>query len=305
MSDTRGTKQKERVSKIRHKPERESVLRRTFAASQHHATNPVQTSAYHASTGPGGRPSLAAKKIQASESRLAHDFTQIPTHTSRGTGGLRPGISPDDSHNYRLGGAVGGMADTGNAVGAALGNVLGGAAAMLTGIDISTNDTSPAAWFPHGAFRWHIGFSTTGTNGWIVQKVTNTYGGEDSIGGAINNATVGVTPRYYEAWEVDAAGTVSPSAGATNDMFERPDLSTDPAFMDPNTKGRFSMVGEVYFTTTDPATSGLAPNGIPDAGILLAGLTEPADLGVARLHRYANGTWDSTVAPPTHSGSNR
>ena len=140
MSDTEGTKQKERVSKIRHKPERERVLRRTFAASHHHATNPVQTSAYHASTGPGGRPALSAEKIQASQSRSAHDFTQVPTHTTLGTGGLRPSISPEDSHNFRLGGAGGGMADTGNAVGAALGNVLGGAAAMLTGIDISTND---------------------------------------------------------------------------------------------------------------------------------------------------------------------
>jgi hypothetical protein len=173
------------------------------------------------------------------------------------------------------------------------------------GITISTNNTFPATWYPHGAFRWHVGFQTTGTNGWIVQRVTNTYEGEDSIGGPISNTTVGMTPRYWEAWAVDAGGAVSPSDGATNDMFERPELSTDAAFMDPNTQGRFSMAGEVYWTTTDPATSGMAEEGVPDAGMLLASTSEPADLGASRLSRFAEGTWDSTVDPPTHVGNTR
>jgi len=208
-------------------------------------------------------------------------------------------VSIEDRPKVPLGGVGAGMAvDLGTAV-----SRQEDAAAKTADIKITANNTVPPAWFPHGAFRWHVGFATTGKNGWIVQRVTNTYAGEDSIGGAINNTTVGVTPRYYEAWKVDGGGAVSPSNGSTNDMFERPDLSTDPSFMDPSTKGSFSMSGEVYWTTTDPATSGLAEEGVPDAGILLAGLNKPADLGTSRLSRFAEGSWDSTADPPTHSGS--
>ena len=297
MSDAKVANQKERVSKVRRKPERESVLRSTFAAS--HATNTVQTSTFKASSGPGGKPASSVDKIAASKSRIAQNFTQIPTHTTQGIGGLRPGVSIEDSPKVPLGGVGAGMAvDLGTAV-----SRQEDAAAKTADIKITANNTVPPAWFPHGAFRWHVGFATTGKNGWIVQRVTNTYAGEDSIGGAINNTTVGVTPRYYEAWKVDGGGAVSPSNGSTNDMFERPDLSTDPSFMDPSTKGSFSMSGEVYWTTTDPATSGLAEEGVPDAGILLAGLNKPADLGTSRLSRFAEGSWDSTADPPTHSGS--
>ena len=238
----------------------------------------------------------AAEMGSASEARFAHDFTRIPTLTTKGLGGLRPGASTEDSPRAALGGA-------GAISAVARGNTVSREGDEPVDVKINTNDTSPPQWFPHGAFRWHVGFATTGTNGWIVQKVTNTYNGVDSIGGAITNATVGVTPDYYEAWKVDANSAVSPSAGATNDMFERPDLSVDPAFMDPATKGSFSMTGKVYWTATNPTESGMAAQTVPDAGILLSSIGAPADIGVSLLSRLAEGNWDSTVNPPTHEGN--
>ena len=63
------------------------------------------------------------------------------------------------------------------------------------------------------------------------------------------------------------------------------------------------MTGGVHFTTTNPATMGFTTTAVPEAGGLLATTSAPTGLGVARLHRYAQGTWDSTGATPTHTGS--
>lgn len=233
----------------------------------------------------------------------------VPTarpETTNTTAGLKPGASPDKPD--LIGGIGDTLRDVGDVTVTAFGNVVGAAAALITGIDIDTVDTQGPAWGPHGDFNWNVGFQVTGRNqqaGWIVQKITNTYRGEDSNGAAIDNARVGATPSYYEAWAVDNAGVVTPAAGATNDMFQRPDLSVWPAINDNATKGRWSMRAKVYFTTTDPTANGLAPGNVPDAGILPSSVNEPPDLGVARLARFANGTWDSTRLLPTHSGSNR
>lgn len=308
MNNAKATHQKERISRVLHKPENDRVLRRTFAASQVQSSTFVRSAARPswARTGnPTGEPEHATESKPSSQSRISQDFTQIPARTTQVSGGLVPGATAAPDQEKVVGGVFDTLANIGNAAGAALGNLAGGAAAMLTGVNINTTDTSAPVWSPHGAFSWHIGFTTTGKDGWIVQRVTNSYKGTDSKGGKITCARVGATPKYYEAWKVDGSSKVSPSVGATNDMWMRPSLATRPPISDSKTKGRWSMVGEVYFTKTDPAKSGLTKGGVPDAGILLSGTTQPADLGIARLHRYANGTWDSTVTPPTHTGSNR
>ena len=41
-----------------------------------------------------------------------------------------------------------------------------------------------------------------------MQRIVNTYSGTDSSGAAIDHASVGVVPSYYEAWEVDASGGI-------------------------------------------------------------------------------------------------
>lgn len=213
------------------------------------------------------------------------------------TAGLVPGIGQEGATQVVGGRTVGEtIGDIARPVGTALGNIVGSIAGALTGISISSTTHSPATWNPQGHFDWRVGFSTTGTNGWIVQEVKNTYRAEDNAG---NSVVPAYTPNYWEAWAVDGASNVTPGdAVGNNDYWIRPGLG-------PTTKGHWSMKGKVYFTTTDPTTQGFTPGGVPDAGILLSTTAQPSGLGIARLHRYAQGHWDSTVATPYHRGSAR
>lgn len=139
---------------------------------------------------------------------------------------------------------------------------------------------------------------TDGTSGWIVQKITNTYTGTKGDGSAISNATVGAVPSYYEAWAVDGAGAITGSLGRTGnrDKWERPGQGA-------SSKGTWSMAGEVYWTSPDPAASGMSSGGVSNAGSLLSSTTAPASLSACLLARSANGAWDSTVTPVTHTGA--
>lgn len=186
------------------------------------------------------------------------------------------------------------VGDVARPVGTVLGNVVGGVAGALTGISISTSTVSGPTWSNHGAFNWQVGFSTTGRNGWIVQKIKNTYRAQNASGTALGGRVP--TPEYWEAWAVDGSGNVTPNRGAVNDIWGRPSRGA-------GSQGHWSMKGNVYFTTTDPATKGLTRGGVPDAGSLLSSTTSPGGLGVARLHRYAQGTWQTTGTTPTHTGS--
>lgn len=203
------------------------------------------------------------------------------------------------------------LRDIGDVVSTGLGNVVGAGAALLTGIDISTTDTSAPVWTPHSAFMWHITWNMSGrnvgptTNGWLVQNIDSTYSGQDSAGHVIDNARLGFTTNYYEAWPVVAGVVQQPWGGASDDTWGNPDLSVLPSVADPATKGRWSILSKAYFTTTDPTAHGLAPHNVADAGDLPSAVAAPPDLGVARLHRYAHGTWDSTTLIPTHTGGNR
>lgn len=162
-------------------------------------------------------------------------------------------------------------------------------------ITISTNTTTPARWGPNGEFEWVVAFNTNGRNGWIVQEVVNVYRPKDAAGNLLGPPHA--TPKYYEAWTVDAAGTITPNPTGSNDWWQRPNRGN-------NTKGDWSMTGKVYWTTTNPATQGFVARGVPDAGILLSTTTEPAGLGTVKLNRQANGTWDSSSTPAVaHTGT--
>lgn len=212
------------------------------------------------------------------------------------SGGLIPGVKPD-REDVTVGGvrtmgeAIG---DAGRVIGTPLGNAVGSIAGAVTGISVSSTSNTGPTWNNHGNFDWRVGFNTTGKNGWLVQEIVNQFRGEDSTGTAISGASI--TPRYCEAWAVDATSNITPNVGVNNDYWIRPSRGA-------NTKGHWSMTGSVYFTTTDPATQGFTPGGVANAGILLSTVTKPSGLGVARLHRYAQGTWDSTGTTPTHTGS--
>lgn len=214
------------------------------------------------------------------------------------TSGLVPGAEPSEEETELISGqtlsrtfgeAVGDLA---RPVGVGLGNAVGGIAGAIGGNSISTTDNAGPTWNANGSFTWDVGFTTTGTNGWIVQKITNTYRAENAAGPIAGPAP---TPEFWEAWAVDGTGVVSPSVGATNDMWRRPGRGA-------GSKGHWALRGTCYFTTTDPATQGFAAGNVPDAGVLLSSTAEPPGLGIGRLHRYAQGTWDST-AGVAHAGS--
>jgi hypothetical protein len=217
------------------------------------------------------------------------------------TAGLMGGVKSGEENTF-IGGRTAGelVGDVARPVGTVVGNVIGSVVGALTGISISTNTNAGPTWSNHGKFDWRVGFTTSGVSGWIVQEITNTYRAEDSAGVSLG---IGPTMHYWEAWAVDATSNVTPTtAGGGNDYWGRPDVSP----INPNTQGHWSMTGSVHFTTTDPATKGFALGNVTDAGpVLLSTATAPAGLGlgIARLHRYAQGTWDSTGTTPTHTGS--
>ena len=172
---------------------------------------------------------------------------------------------------------------------------------VLSGGDassISTGELAAPDWKPHGQFKWWIRWTTNGTRGWIVQRIVNTYSGTDGSGTAISNASLGVVPSYYEAWAVDASGAITGSLGATGnrDRWERPSLGN-------GSRGSWSMTGTVYWTHADPAASGFTSGGVTNAGSLLSSTSAPAGLSAVLTTRRANGTWNSTSATPTHTGT--
>lgn len=231
--------------------------------------------------------------------RFGHDFSKIaifaggPSVGQAALGGLLPDASPE-REDLMLGGIGETLGDITRPIGTALGNVVGSIAGALTGITISSNTNVGPLWGDNGHFHWEVGFNTSGQDGWIVQEIVNTYRAENAAGQAQSGGQP--TPHYWEAWPVDSSSTVSPARGATNDFWIRPNRGA-------NTKGHWSMTGKAYFTKTNPGNAGLSAAGVPDAGILLSATTAPPDLGIARLHRYAQGTWDSTGTTPTHTGS--
>jgi len=247
-----------------------------------------------------------------STNRFDHDRSQIPVHAKaplaaqhggsatssniQATRGLKPGAREDEIIRGRTVGEF--VGDVARPVGTALGNVVGSGVGAITGVDISTTTNSGPTWSNHGAFLWHVGFNTTGRNGWLVQDIDNTaWRAKDATGSAVASP---FTSRYWEAWAVDASGNVTPSVGADNDYWDQGSFQASLGAVE----GHWATKGKVYFTTTDPATQGFTRNNpATNAGILLSSTSAPSGLGIARLHRYAQGTWDSTGAAPTHSGS--
>jgi hypothetical protein len=220
---------------------------------------------------------------------LVHEkYGVVPARSASSTSGLG-GDQADEAEGRALGGDETGPAKS------------DGGGSGVTGGDatsVSTADLAAAEWKDHGQFKWWIKWVTDGTKGWIVQRIVNTYAGTDSAGGKITNASVGTTPSYYEAWEVDSKGVITGSLGGTGnrDRWERPSQGT-------GSKGNWSMTGTVYWTKDDPAKSGFTSGGVGNAGSLLSSTKAPAGLSGALATRSANGTWDSTGAKPTHTGS--
>lgn len=103
-------------------------------------------------------------------------------------------------------------------------------------------------------FIWDVRFTTSLRNGFIVQRIDNVWNENPNAG----IAPAVVTPRYWEAWSVDAGGAVTPANGTVNDMWRRP--------FRVGTRGNWRMQGTLFTVLNIPAAFGAG--NVPNAGIL-------------------------------------
>lgn len=133
-------------------------------------------------------------------------------------------------------------------------------------------------------FNWVVDWSTTGTNGWIVQEITNS-GAITGCDGSSQPAPN--TPHYWEAWAVDATGKVG-DGGA--DLWFRAGR--------PSTKGNWSMDGAAGFASNLDPAAGFSRTAVPDANGLMATTKAPSNLFPATAVRHRAGVWD--CCPPNN-----
>lgn len=139
-------------------------------------------------------------------------------------------------------------------------------------------------------FNTVVNWNTDLRNGFIIQECIN----GDSITRCADGQAVPApnTPHYWEAWEVDAAGTIS-------------DGNADTWFRGgrPGTSGWWTFDSNVFAHSgpLDPAW-GFARNSVATAGGLLATTTGPNrdQLYQPSMTRHHGGTWDCCNGKNTH-----
>jgi len=163
---------------------------------------------------------------------------------------------------------------------------------------VSWSTVNGPAYRPCGEFQWDVNFSTTLREGWLIQRIDNTWNATSCAG---INVTPVFTRRYWEAWWVDATGRVwIPTSIATppttvipataDDLWRNPPITTS--------NGDWSQAGTMYTTLTLPA--GFAIHAVPEAGDLpsTVGPVRGDDLGEAEASRRVAGRWDCCNADP-------
>ena len=155
-------------------------------------------------------------------------------------------------------------------------------------------------------FRWCVNFTTSLRNGWLVQKIENTWNPSNCDGSVYGGP--GVTPLYWEAWQVDGSGNVSPvdsiCSPNANDRWQRYFCSSTgtnlPACGGKDSRGTWSMAGTLYAVSTLPG--GFSSGGATDAGMLQSTTSDPgAALGTALSTRRIGGTWNCCAPSNTHT----
>lgn len=146
---------------------------------------------------------------------------------------------------------------------------------------------------PCGEFLWQSTFGTSGRSGFLIQEITNVYQAQTCAGAADNS--IHPTPVYYESWQVDASGNVTPKPTGTNDWWMRPPR--------PNTKGNWSMTGKVHWATSLEPAAGFVFGKVPDAGATMSTFTRPTNIANPILTRRKGGTWDCCGGNNTHTAT--
>jgi hypothetical protein len=143
-------------------------------------------------------------------------------------------------------------------------------------------------------FRWDVSLNTSLRNGFIIQRIDNAWNPQP-CGAAPLPAMAVPTPRYWEAWQVNNLGVVTPAVGALNDRWQR----AFPA----GSRGTWRMTGTFFTVLTLPAAAAFAAGNVADAGILLSTAVAPnADrLGLVAGRRTIGGRWDCCAPTNTHT----
>jgi len=146
-------------------------------------------------------------------------------------------------------------------------------------------------------FCWEVAFTTSLRNGFIVQRIDNTWNETPPPG----QPAIVQTPRYWEAWNVDGSGNVTPRLCGINDVWARNTRS--------GSRGDWRMTAKLYTVINLPAAAGFAPGNVPDAAMLQSTTTAPnpdalglpvgyRPIEVNETPRTIGGQWDCTNANP-------
>jgi hypothetical protein len=152
-------------------------------------------------------------------------------------------------------------------------------------------------------FGWDVSFNTTLRSGFIVQEVASTFNATH-CDGTPYVGPLPTMPRYWEAWQVDANGNVTPG-GAFNDRWQRGWCNAGtgpPQCANRNSRGNWTMAGRFFTPLTLPPAAHFAAGAVPDAGILQSTVVRPnADhLGLVAGSRTIGGRWDCCPPNNTH-----
>ncbi len=151
-------------------------------------------------------------------------------------------------------------------------------------VSITADSRIDPTFCPCGLFISAITWKTTGRNGFIVQEINNDYEArncdkEPCESNGTENNKVKPTSRFWEAWEVDGSGNVTPK---DQDIFTQPRRKP--------TCGHWRIEGEAHFVSK--ISKDFQVGNVPEA-VGLPSTTKPqTGLGPVLLKREAEGEWN-------------
>ncbi len=147
---------------------------------------------------------------------------------------------------------------------------------------INPQEVRPARYLPDGAFDLAVNWHTDARSGFIVQQIEN----QQSVTAVSSGQHAEGNQTYFEAWSVLPDSSASPTMGGVNDIFDRPTMT---AVYHTATRGTWLKRGTVYWVSQLDPSAGFTPFGVRNAGLLMATMTRPGNLGAQIDNRTYTG----------------
>ena len=170
---------------------------------------------------------------------------------------------------------------------------------------VTWTDVNAANWTGCGQFQWDVNFTTTLRDGWLIQRIDNTWNAT-ACGPGGGDVTPPFTRRYWEAWWVDGNGNIllPTSTGqppSTTGLAVAHDLWRNPSI--PGSRGTWSQAGTMFTTLTLPPGFQIhGANSAPES-VDLPSTRGPIDsdlLGLPLASRRVAGRWDCCDPDPAN-----